>query len=200
MKNWWEVESETEAWEKIISAPVPDPIETYANVKYILDGYDGQRATALDVGAGMGRLVKEMSKHFYYVMGVDISQSMVDLSKEYLKGARAGVKKGDGMYLPVDDSFFDFAYSYIAFQHFHTLEIVRTNIEEIYRVLKPGGVCRIQTVKGKSYRSESDGNHAYLFEDEYDFGLLFRDAGFSPVDVEVGGTHFQHIWVTGKKP
>lgn len=202
MRDWWQdISSEQEAWEKIVGVPEVDPEDTKRNVEFILNGCtSGVSLNALDIGAGMGRLVKEMGKKFRSVTGVDISEPMVEYAKKYLgESMFLRVLKGDGSHLPVESGSFHFAYSYISFQHMHTLEVVRTNIEEIYRVLKPNGMCRIQTVKGKSYRSEKDNNHAYLFEDENDFLQLFLDAGFD-AKVMVGGTHFQHIWVTGVKP
>lgn len=202
MVSWWEdIHTESEAWEKIIASSQEDVIETSQNFEHILSGYTGNYGYALDIGAGIGRLVRKMRHRFSAVLGVDISQTMVDFSKDFLKDVPAAfVIKGDGSYLPVQSDTFDFAYSYISFQHMHTLEIVRSNIQETHRVLKSGGVCRIQTVKGKSnnYAGEGGAHLAYLFEDEKDFEQLFREVGFD-TDVMVGGTDPTHIWVTGRK-
>src|SRR5688572_27394455 len=48
-------------------------------------GYPASRDTALDFGCGAGRLLRFSSKYFKKVIGVDISQGMIDLSKKYNK-------------------------------------------------------------------------------------------------------------------
>lgn len=200
----WEVDGWSDAWLKVVGAPSEDSAETEGNIESILSGLGDTTGiqAALEIGAGYGRLVKAMRKRIPNVVGVDSSQSLLAMSKEYLAGV-PGVQmiKGDGSTLPVDSDTFDFVYSYIAFQHMHTLEIIKSYIEETFRVLKPGAVCRIQTVKGQSNPSMVEGglHRCHLFEDEKDFLQLFLDAGFQ-ASVEVGVTHFQHIWVTGRKP
>jgi len=200
----WEVDGWSDAWLKVVGAPSEDPGDAAKNVESILRGYGSASGilSALEIGAGYGRLAKAMRKRIPNVVGVDSSQSLLAMSKEYLAGV-PGVQmiKGDGSTLPVDSDAFDFVYSYIAFQHMHTLEIIQSYIAETFRVLKSGGTCSIQTVKGKSNPSMVEGglHRCHLFEDEKDFLKLFLDAGFKAT-VEVGVTHFQHIWVTGRKP
>jgi SAM-dependent methyltransferase len=200
----WEVDGWSDAWLKVVGAPNEDYAQTDSNVESILGGYAGANGvnSALEIGAGYGRLVKAMRKRIPNVYGVDSSQALLDLSKEYL-GDLSGVKmlKGNGSSLPIITNSIDFVYSYIAFQHMHTLEIIQSYVTETFRVLKSGGTCRIQTVKGVSNPSMVDGglHRCHLFKDEKDFLKLFLDAGFKAT-VEVGVTHFQHIWVTGRKP
>lgn len=188
-------------WENNSTPETSTDAETAKNVRSILLNYSGSFGSALEVGAGVGRLVREMEKHFGRVIGVDISQALVDKSKDYLKFGPSIIFKGDGKHLPLESNQFDFVYSYVTFQHLYELETIRTNIAEIFRVLKPGGVCRVQTVKGKSNTYEGDdGIHrSYLFDDERDFLQLFRDTGFE-AEVAPGPEHIQYVWVTGKKP
>ena len=188
-------------WENNSIPETATDAETVKNVRSILSNYGGPFGSALEIGAGVGRLVREMKKQFDYVVGVDISQALVDKSKEYLDSCSCRVLKGDGRYLSLTSDQFDFVYSYVTFQHMYELETIRTNISETFRVLKPGGICRIQTVKGVSNTSENDdGIHrSYLFEDEKDFAQLFREVGFV-ADVVLGPDYFKYIWVTGQKP
>jgi SAM-dependent methyltransferase len=200
--NGWEVQSWPDAWRVVVGADHENPAETESNVENILCGYDGPFISALEIGAGYGRLVKAMRKRFDFVLGVDSSQALVDLSREYVVGYQENcIVKNSGSDLPAKSEFFNFVYSYIAFQHMHTLDIIKSYIAETFRVLKPGGICRIQTVKGKSnpFMGEGGIHRCHLFEDEKDFGQLFCDAGFD-TDVVVGNTHPSHIWVTGRKP
>jgi SAM-dependent methyltransferase len=201
-KDFWEVPNIEEAWMKIILAYKEDPIDTKQTSEIILEGIPRQ-GIALEVGAGVGRLMSAMSPHFEFVWGVDHSESMVKLSKEHLRDyGNCQIKLGDGFRLPVDSNAFDFVYSYITFQHMADLDCVQKNIKEMYRVLKPGGICRVQTIKGAPYRGEwgEGGMHGCHFEDENDFCKEFLAVG---LDATVTVTCYQGIpiviWVTGTK-
>lgn len=200
-KAFWEVNTMTEAWQKIATADKEDPEHTRQTAQVILDQIpttpDG---CALEVGAGVGRLMREMHARFDFVWGVDMSESMVDFSDWYLKYyPRCIVKLGDGHRIPMSSNAIDFVYSYITFQHIPTLEIVRENIAEIFRVLKPGGFCRVQTIKGWPCGDEFKGMHGHYFEHEEDFRQEFERAGFK-AKVTLGEIHPSAIWVTAQKP
>jgi SAM-dependent methyltransferase len=206
-KNFWEATSLEDAWQKIILSPKDpgtSPAEMESSVALLLNGIpDG--GEALEIGAGVGRLMRAMVPHFNHVCGVDMSESMVTLSKDVLKDyPTCEVKLGDGYKLPFSDEMFDFVYSYITFQHMPDLACIRSNIAEVHRALKSGGLCRIQTLKATPPKSE--GYHAHFpFEREEEFREEFLRCGFEaevhttdligcPPDPEVSV-----IWVTGRK-
>lgn len=195
----------TEAWLKIVTDTKENAADTQLASELLLDGVPNG-GVALEIGAGVGRLMRAMSPHFERVWGVDMSEDMVAMSEDFLKGyPNCVVKQGDGYSLPVASDAFDFVYSYITFQHMPDLDCVRANIAEIYRVLKPGGVCRVQTIKGVPYNGEfgKGGMYGRYFENEADFQLEFLQRGFeatvrtAPV---VGTNAISIIWLTGRKP
>ena len=101
---------------------------------------------ALEIGCGPGRLMRPMSRHFAEIYGVDVSDQMIALAKEKLADIpNAHVEATDGARLTsfADDSI-DFVYSYAVFQHIPTREVVMQYMREIHRVLKPGGLARLQ--------------------------------------------------------
>jgi ubiquinone/menaquinone biosynthesis C-methylase UbiE len=197
-KAWWEPESETDAWQKIIMADQEDPDDSARTAAIILDGIAGGE-TALEIGCGVGRLMKEMVQKFQRVYGVDLAEGMVEHSKNYLRlFPQCRVLLGDGEHLPVDSDSIDFIYSFIAFQHMPSLDVVRTNIEETARVLRPGGVCRIQTAKGVLHYCKDRESDQYLFQNEQAFLDLFVQAGLRGT-VKTGLIHSATIWVTAKK-
>ena len=51
---------------------------------------------------------------------------------------------GDGLTYPLPSNHFDFVFSYIVFQHMPSEEVVKSNLREIHRVLKPKGIAKIQ--------------------------------------------------------
>lgn len=204
--DYWEIEHSTDAeiWPLMIGKDAEDPAETERQVSAILNSDPaipvGQRA--LEIGAGVGRLVKAISStgRFNEVYGVDSSMSIVLASQEYLRDRASVVHLGDGINLPFPDGYFDFVYSFTAFQHMVSLAIIHRNLREIRRVLTTGGLCRIQTISSngddprdlKTY----DGR---VFRSVDEFVQQFRDVGLEVVGTAEGLTHPKHIFVTARK-
>lgn len=202
-RDFWEVKSDREAYTKVVG----DFSESFANtdedVKAIMLGQKSRLfGTALEIGAGYGRLMKRMDRFFGDVYGVDISQPLINRSFATLDRCEHchPIKKTDGVSLPFSDEFFHFVYSVICFQHMPTIDIVRSNIKEIARVLKPGGVCRIQTIHGDPIdRDDSPTGSGRNFETPEAFLSEFTNVGLRGT-AELGLRHFQWIWVTAEKP
>ena len=71
---------------------------------------------------------------------------MVRLAERNLSGvAHAHVHASDGIDLALFASeYFDFVYSYAVFQHIPSRHVVLNYLQETRRVLKPGGIARLQ--------------------------------------------------------
>jgi len=137
---------DTEVLERIWVNSVPE------SVSQILQGITLQGDwRILEVGAGIGRLVRAFSLLCPdgTVTGVDISPQMVTYAKSYLHDlSNAAVLLNDGATLSMfENNKFDFCYSMICFQHIPDVDIVRSYLREIKRVLKPGGMLRLQVTK-----------------------------------------------------
>lgn len=104
--------------------------------------------TLVDIGCGVGRNSFPFAEQFGQVVGVDVSQVMVDRADE-LK-ARLGVGNvrfvhGNGVDLRfLDDASVDFAFSYVTLIHVPGVHIIRSYIREMERVVKPGGTLFFQ--------------------------------------------------------
>jgi len=101
---------------------------------------------ALEIGCGPGRLMRPMSRHFVEIHGVDVSDEMIALAREKLRdipNAHPHVTDGASLERFTEDSF-DFVYSYAVFQHIPSRDVVFQYLREIRRVLKPGGLARLQ--------------------------------------------------------
>jgi ubiquinone/menaquinone biosynthesis C-methylase UbiE len=99
-------------------------------------------ARVLEVAPGPGYLAIELARRGYEVVGLDISKSFVDIARQ--NAARAGVairfEHGDAAHMPFRDGSFDFAVCTAAFKNFS--DPVGA-LDEIHRVLKPGGRASI---------------------------------------------------------
>ena len=101
---------------------------------------------ALEIGCGLGRIMRPLSADFAEIHGVDVSDEMIRLAGEKLRGISNAhvhhIPKSDLSLFP--DEAFDFVYSYAVFQHIPSREIVLRYLTEARRVLKPGGILRCQ--------------------------------------------------------
>jgi SAM-dependent methyltransferase len=158
---------------------------------------------ALEIGCGPGRLMRPMSRHFGEIHGVDISDEMIRLAAEQLKDlphARAHLTPDSSLSM-FADSYFDFVYSYIVFQHIPNREVVLHYLRESGRVLKPAGILRCQLRGTPPLDSEMgresttwtgchfSGEEVAAFAREHHLQLL-----------ALSGLHTQYMWVTLRKP
>lgn len=181
--------------------------------------------TCVEIGCGIGRLLKPIAKMSGKVIGFDLSEKMAAWSKDYLSDVpNAEVRVNDGRSLPgIEDGSVDFVYSHLAFQHITLFEVVEDYLKEIARVLKPGGYCRIQNWRDAHkpvYESIKDVVRPLLGRETYrssrcwtwsegkkvkfggvtfhprDWRKLLRSHGLQPVDIKVGMGHGFWMWIT----
>lgn len=98
----------------------------------------------LDFGCGVGRLVAPLARRSEHVVGVDVSQNMLDLCHENM--AAFGVDnysliKGDDTLSTVEGEF-DLVNSYIVLQHIPTDRGLKL-IDRLIALTRPGGVAAI---------------------------------------------------------
>lgn len=92
----------------------------------------------LDVGCGNGYVLFHYARNGAEVTGVDLTAIAVDLSrKRFALGGLVGTfVEIDGEHLPFPDDYFDIVCSMGVLHHISTPQTI---VDEIYRVLKPGG-------------------------------------------------------------
>lgn len=153
-------------------------------------------ARALEIGCGMGRILRPLSERIERVFGVDISAEMIARARHGLAGGgniEFFVTRGklDG----VDDAALDFVYSFIVFQHIPTKKAVARYLREAARVLKGKGVFRFQ-VDGRARPKEAPAADTWLgvWYEPQELRRELERSGFSIADVWGEGTHY--LWVT----
>jgi SAM-dependent methyltransferase len=108
---------------------------------------DPRQLRLLEIGCGIGRMTKFLAQSFGEVYATDVSPEMIERARQRLTGLENvrlyttnGVDLAD---LP--DDYFDIVFSMRVFQHIPSGAVIRANLDEAYRKLKPGGVLRFQT-------------------------------------------------------
>jgi len=108
-----------------------------------LIGVPTKPCRVLEIGCGIGRLLKPLSKLGFNASGVDASKSMIQEARKYAPAAKTVQCPGDGS-LPYDGNNFDFVFSIITFQHIPNTETVERYIHEASRVLSAEGRFHFQ--------------------------------------------------------
>ncbi len=153
----------------------------------------------LEIGCGVGRMTRMLARIFGEVTALDISSEMLAKAKENLRG-RENVRLalGDGYSLAgMESERFDFAFSFIVFQHIPSLSVIESYCSEVFRVLKPGGLFKFQAQGAPEARQRRyntwNGVSISLEEAE-------RLAGKSGFTIEAhSGAGTQYFWLTLRK-
>lgn len=92
----------------------------------------------LNVGGSAGIIDNYLADHFANVIGLDIDAPAVEYAKENFKKVNLAFVVGDALDIKYSDQSFDVVISSNVYEHVPDAGKMMT---EIYRVLKPGGVC-----------------------------------------------------------
>lgn len=147
----------------------------------------------LDVASGPGNFTRYLSNHLSgegVAVGFDISEQMIRRAVRDNRGPHAAYVRGDARTLPFADNTFDavccFAALYLIPQ---PLDVV----EELVRVLRPGGRIAIMTSYGrsaapvKSVLGAVSGRLGVRMFDKDQFTSIFSAGGMTEIEQEVRG-------------
>ena len=97
----------------------------------------------LDLGCGVGRHALLFAEHGFAVEAIDGAAAGLDFASREAaaRGLRLGLRQADADALPFDDESFDYVLSWNVIFH-GTLGDVGRRLAEIWRILKPGGLCQ----------------------------------------------------------
>jgi len=154
--------------------------------------------TILDCGAGgPNPKLAFFHENGFKTYGIDISEESIEWSNEFCeeRGIQLNIIKGDMRNIPFGSSFFSFVFSYNSIFHLSKIDS-GTAINEIYRVLKNGGLCYINFLSKDDYHYgdgmeenpgeiiTKEGNedfiHSYYDDDEpdkyfNDFNIIYKE-------------------------
>ncbi len=147
----------------------------------------------LDFGSGVGRMTEYFTDDFDVVHGVDISKTMIEGAKKRVPKATFSVF--DGQVLPYEPEDFDLIFSYQVLQYAPSVSDVERYLKEFYRILKQGGVAKLQLRGGRGFK-KWEWLYGVAFMPETAVALAEKD-GFTVLDHQVEG--IKNVWLTLRK-
>ena len=151
--------------------------------------YLADDASILDLGCGPGRDSKIFVKKGYRVIGIDLSEKMIDLARKRVSNAEFKIM--DIMDLKFEDNFFDGIWAN-AFVHISRKEMGKVLVG-CKRVLKKNGIFYLSVKQGEGER---------LLSDERYNGVKKFFSYFSKIEIEsyLKKANFEIIKSFVKKP
>lgn len=109
-----------------------------------------RRERALDFGCGVGRHARLLAESFTSVTGVDVSGEMVRRARE-LHAGTPGLSFVVSDQRRLDGSY-DLVHTSLVLQHLPTEALILAYVDELARVLAPGGLLYLQVPVGADAR------------------------------------------------
>ena len=154
--------------------------------------------SVLDCGAGGDcPPLALFSEYGYKTQGLEISDSQIEKAKNFSRkyGLNLNISKGDMRQLPFENESISYIYSYNSIFHM-TKKDIEKSINEIKRVLKPGGLCCINFL---SLQDSWYGQGEELGENEF----LQMERGEKVIhtyyNIDEGEIHFQDMKILFKE-
>lgn len=162
------------------------------------------RSRVLDLGCGIGRVMKVLSPHCESILGCDVSDEMIARGHEYLSGLdNCHFLKVDGASLAeVEDESIDFLYSMLALIHIDKRSAYRY-YREFARVLRPDAPAWLQVQNMisdegvKTFEGVVESDYPLEFYTAEEFAFLLRRVGLEPLHVNVNGAFLEAEVVNG---
>lgn len=106
---------------------------------------DPSNLIVLEIGCGAGRMSRALASRFKLVYAYDVSDRYIQIAKKKNSHLQNVVfHSNDGLSFPeIYDGSIDFCFSGWTMRHMPTKEVVIKNIEDMSRVLKKGGLYKI---------------------------------------------------------
>jgi cyclopropane fatty-acyl-phospholipid synthase-like methyltransferase len=181
--------------------------EVLNDLANICQGINPKEMRILEIGCGAGRVTRAFAGLFGEVWAVDISREMVRQAREACVGfSNAHVVQNNGKDLrAVSNPWrhwllreqplqFDFAFSFMVFQHIPNRRIIENYVREVHRLLRPGGLFKFQ-VQG-SPLAEADPEHSWVGVpfSERDAREMAKRTGFEMRYHHGAGDQYYWLW------
>lgn len=114
-------------------------LETPVHLKWVMASLPDHGRRALDVGCGSGRFTVLLAQHFDHVIGLDISEPLIEIARRRRTRPNIDYRVGDLMTFD-DDSRFDLIFSSTTLHH---LPDLTPTLRHLHRLLSAGGTMML---------------------------------------------------------
>lgn len=163
----------------------------------LISKYFNSKSKILDIGCGSGRTAIPLCQKGYGVIGVDVTPEMIDTAKKIsaAKNINIDYEIGDATSLRFPEIFFDGAiFANNGWVQIPGKENRQKALNEIYRVLKPGGYF-ILTAHQRYY----SGEYLFFWIKEWLKFYILKPLGFSFEEVDFGDLFFKRNYPNMEK-
>jgi ubiquinone/menaquinone biosynthesis C-methylase UbiE len=129
--------------------------------QYLLNTLPGS-GSVLDVGCGTGRISVYLAERGYRVTGMDVSEGLLSVARDISTKRSQDIHffHTEGITLPFQDEEFDILIGFKILCYIPTRELRNDYLKELYRVLKPNGICIItQNIVPDEYINNAEDEH-----------------------------------------
>ena len=168
------------------------------DMENVCQGRDPADMRVLEIGCGVGRITRALAASFGEVHGVDVSYEMIRRARRYLQSTRnAHVHRNSGTDLRAVGSLqFDFAYSFIVFQHIPSRAVIDSYIGEVGRLLRRGSLFKfqVQGYQGAGFREAGNDTWLGASVSEQEAAEMAERHGFQLRHSVGAGTQYYWLW------
>lgn len=146
-----------DTWESVAHSELPyfsDQSKTLGDIQAISSILSHDNSI-LDLGCGWGRITTALAKRGFDVRGIDLPPNLIHYARKSEKeqGLHIQYDTGSMLDLPYDGSYFDrIVCLWGVLSHLLLIKDQVEAVNEMYRVLKPGGLAFIEPGNGESKR------------------------------------------------
>jgi ubiquinone/menaquinone biosynthesis C-methylase UbiE len=175
--------------------------EILTDMTNICQGKPPKEMRVLEIGCGAARVTRALAKLFGEVHAVDVSGEMVERARQALRSfSNAFVYQNNGKDLSViPELSFDFAFSFIVFQHIPSRAIIENYVRETGRLLRPGALFKFQVQGVHSDAAPDDTWLGASFSEQQAMDMAYR-CDFEPRYRHGAGEQYFWLWFFKRPP
>jgi ubiquinone/menaquinone biosynthesis C-methylase UbiE len=150
-----------------------------------------------DIGAGSGFITEGLLDKVEKIIAVDQSEKMLSYMRKKFSGCNnIDYRIGESEKLPIADEETDYVF---ANMYLHHVENPQKSINELYRILKPGGKLIISDADTHNYEFLVTEQHdIWMGFDRTDIKKWYNNAGFKNVNIVCSGDNCRPKSESGK--